>query len=129
MLLLKKKGEKKGKKKVYDAPAGSNFTQVQDTVGTQLSSKGNIQIHKRRKLFSIFHHGTRCSSKQCFKFPQFCRTILPWSKLHHSSIATPSFFFFPSSKTTHHRREGKAACTPTLYALFLLVFCWTGDSN
>lgn len=112
MLLLKKR-----KKKVYDAPAGNNFTQVQDTVGTQLSSKGNIQIHKRRKLFSIFHHGTRCSSKQRFSFPQFCRTILPWSKLHHSSIATPSFFFFPLFKNNappqgrQSRLHSYAVCT------------------
>lgn len=33
-----------------------------------------------------------------------------------SFIHSHTFLFFPSSKTTHHRREGKAACTPTLYA-------------
>lgn len=46
MLLLK---EREKKKKAYDAPVGINFTQVQDTVGTQLSSEGNIQIQKRKK--------------------------------------------------------------------------------
>lgn len=99
MLRIAAKNAAIKKKKACDAPAGNNFMQVQDTEGTQLSSEGNIQVHKRKKLFSIFHHGTRCSSEQYFRFPQFCRTILPWSKLHHSSIATPSFFFsFPLQK-------------------------------
>lgn len=51
MLLLK---EREKKKKAYDAPVGINFTQVQDTVGTQLSSEGNIQIQKRKKSYSQY---------------------------------------------------------------------------
>lgn len=117
-----KRGKKK-KKEAYDAPVGNNFTQVQDAVGTQLSSEGNIQIHKRKRSYSQYFITVQdVAQSNASDFPNSAGHSCPGASYTiHPQPHLPFFFFLFKNKAPPQGRQSRprsstahTACIPVL---------------